>query len=58
MMNKKISQKNFHLPSDFHEVLLKHEIQLNLGNITIDLIRKLLYLYSVKLYKKIRFRWQ
>lgn len=48
MLKKKLKQKKIILPSDFHEVLLKHEIQLNLGSITIDLIRKLLYLYSVK----------
>lgn len=48
MLKNKIKQKHTNLPSDFHEVLLKHEIQLNIGNITINLIRKLLYLYSVK----------
>jgi len=46
-MKKKLKQKKKNLPSDFHEILLKHEIQMNLGNITVDLIRKLLYLYSV-----------
>lgn len=49
-MKKKITQKKFSLPGDYHEVLLKYEIQLNIGNITIDLIRKLLYLYSVKIF--------
>jgi hypothetical protein len=45
-MKRKIKDKKDPLPVDFHEVLLKHEIQLDLG-ITIDLIRKLIYLYSV-----------
>jgi len=48
MMTKKLKQKKKNLPSDFHEVLLKHELQLNIGEININLIRKLLYLYSVK----------
>jgi len=48
MMAKKLQQKKKNLPSDFHEVLLKHELQLNIRDIKINLIRKLLYLYSVK----------
>lgn len=48
-MNKKIKQKKECLPIDFHEVLLRHEIQLNLRKISIDHIRKLLYLYSVNI---------
>jgi len=50
MFKKKIKQKKNYLPFDFHEVLLKHEIELNLGNLKIDLIRKLLYLYSVNIF--------
>jgi len=44
---KKIKEKKQSLPFDFHEVLLKFEIQLNNKNITIDLIRKITFLYSV-----------
>ena len=46
MMKKKITEKKT-LPLNFHEVLFNYEIQLDKGNVTLDLIRKLLYLFSV-----------
>ena len=45
---KKIREKKKTLPYDYHEVLLKFEVQLNNKTITIDLIRKLTFLYTVK----------
>ena len=44
---KRIREKKKTLPSDFYEVMLKHEIKLNSEIITIDIIRKLTFLYSV-----------
>jgi hypothetical protein len=43
----KIKEKKKTLPFDFHEILLNHELELNKITIDIDLIRKLIYLYTV-----------
>jgi hypothetical protein len=43
----KIKQKKKTLPFDYHEVLLKYELELNKKTIELDLIRKLTYLYTV-----------
>lgn len=44
---KKVKDKKKTLPFDYHEVLIIYEIQLNNEKISIDLIRKLIYLYTV-----------
>ncbi len=36
------------LPQNFQEVLITHEMQFEKEEINLDLIRKLIYLYSVK----------
>ena len=44
---KKKMRKTQKLPSNYNEVLLQLEIELEKGNLDQDLIRKLLYSYSV-----------
>lgn len=36
------------LPNNFQEVLITHEMKFEKEEISLDLIRKLIYLYSVK----------
>lgn len=45
--NSKDAKAIIILPSDFQEVLITKEIELETGNLDITLIRELLYLYSV-----------
>jgi hypothetical protein len=54
---KKIKRGNkITLPPSFQEVLILHEMKFDKGDIDLDLIRKLIYLYSVRLniYNKVR----
>ena len=53
MKNKKktIMKKTQKLPDNYNEILLQLEIDLEKGNINQDLIRKLLYSYSVNKYR-------
>lgn len=37
------------LPEDFQETLIKHELKYEKGAIDIDLIRNLIYLFSVRI---------
>jgi hypothetical protein len=50
MKSAKLKAKK-NLPEHFQEVLITHEIQFENGDLTVDLIRKLIYLYSVYIYK-------
>jgi hypothetical protein len=43
----RIKLKKAVLPIDFHEAVFKHEFILNSEPITIEIIRKLTFLYSV-----------
>lgn len=44
---KRIREKKKQLPSDYHEEVMKHEIILNSEPLSIEIIRKLTFLYSV-----------
>ena len=46
MKATRISKKK-NLPHNFQEVLIIHEIKFEKGEIDLDLIRKLIYIYSV-----------
>lgn len=52
MKRRNLFKKNQKLPATYPEVLMNHEIDFQKGIINVDLIRKLLYLYSVKLNKQ------
>lgn len=47
MRKRNILKKGPRLPRNYPDVLVQHEIDLDNGNINVDLIRKILYLYSV-----------
>lgn len=47
MKKRNIFKKSQRLPNNYSDVLMQHEIELEKGIVNVDLIRKLLYLYSV-----------
>lgn len=47
MKRKVTTRRVIVLPSNFQELIILKEIKVNEGNYQIDLIRELLYLYSV-----------
>jgi hypothetical protein len=49
MKTEKIKKRIVVLPKDFQEVLITHEMIFEKQEINIDIIRKLVYLYSVKI---------
>jgi hypothetical protein len=51
--NKLRSKKT--LPDNFQEVLITHEMQFEKGIINLDIIRKLIYLYSVTPVNSVRY---
>ena len=50
MKTEKIKKRVVVLPRDYQEVLITHEMFLDKEPIDINLIRKLVYLYSVKFF--------
>ena len=52
MERRNLFRKTQKLPTSYSEVLMLHEIEFQKGTINVDLIRKLLYLYSVITYFK------
>ena len=46
-MKRNILKKGPKLPTNYSEILMLHEMELEKGIINVDLIRKILYLYSV-----------
>jgi len=48
MKRRNLFRKTQKLPTAYSEVLMHHEVKYGKGTINEDLIKKLLYLYSVK----------